>query len=405
LCILLGAFAKRHLVQWSAACIHVTIRQLRDAQLALPVAVVASFVAVAQALAAVLCVWFLEASVSIAAINWPAELPSAATLPSEGGTSRAPQPSDLESEAVPGGPLVRGLLRGPTFSLHPLLSVVTSLVLLHATCALLATIGRFLVAHIIAHWYFCSASEDSDGDLRSPIHKPRCGPFCDACQCLFSGRLGSVAAGAILPALLPSTAVRLLASLLPRCGCPTFCDASAAALGAAPFVEVAAHGEDFHVGASRARKALSQAPPSTQFLGIAPVIFEAAVSCLASLVAMGIVLLSIVGQDHAQSLSYVESSLGIALLAAFVAHAPAGSCASMYVAAFDTFVYCLAKSEGGELRSSMSGKHTPPLLTALFSEAAEMLRARKQTGPQSFKNVRAPQGYRAVADSSGSESD
>lgn len=234
------------------------------------------------------------------------------------------------------------------------------------------------------------------------------GTFWDACSSLFSGRLGSAVAGAIATALFPSAAVRLLAILLSRCCCPRaahYVGAFTATLGAAPFVQVAVHGDHFHVGASQTIETLTHAPPSAQFLGGLPVIFEAATGCLTSLVVMGIFMWSFFQQPHGQALGYIETNMGMALLGAFIVHAPAATWASMYTAAFDTFVFCLARGERGELRSSMSGKNVPPRLSALFSEATTAVQSRKGTGPRTSHNGQAPHGYAAVADSSESDSD
>merc|ERR1719265_444075 len=122
-CILLAAFVCRHLLQWTAACLAATAGQLRDASLSFPIALVAACVSAGQACAGLVCVWLLEAALSITQIQWPAEMPSASALPEEGGSSRALPPTEIDAEIVPGGPLVRGLLRQPLFQLDPLMCI------------------------------------------------------------------------------------------------------------------------------------------------------------------------------------------------------------------------------------------------------------------------------------------
>lgn len=404
-CILIGAAVLRHVVDWAAASVQVTAGQLRDARLAFPAALVASVVACGQAMVAMICIWLLEASVSLGDIRWPAQLASAAALTPEGGTTIASAPSELEAEVVPGGPVVRGLSRELSYNFHPVLAILAALMLLHAMCALLASMGRFLIAHLVAHWYyfppFLLASSGSRMEEFRP-GRPGClgSPFCNACGSLFSGHVGSVAAATLLPLLLPSVTVRLLSTLL------SGCCSSCAMLGAGPFVEVAVHGNHFYVGAAETTKVLRHAPPSAKFLGGLPIILEAALAFATSLTAAGLLFLSVTGQSHDQALGYTETSIGFAMLGGLIAHAPGAAFPAVYTAAFDTFIMCLARGEEGEMRSSMSGKHAPDRLHALFSEAAEALQAREFRSPQLSKNQhKAPHGYIAVGESSDSDSE
>mmetsp|Transcript_20994 Transcript_20994/g.39010 ORF Transcript_20994/g.39010 Transcript_20994/m.39010 type:complete len:850 (-) Transcript_20994:74-2623(-) len=442
LCVFCTSFASRHLLQWAAACLKVTLDLLRNSGLCAPVTFISAMLAIIQSCAGILWIWVLTAAVSSAVVSWPPEMPSMDGDPTS-VFSKVADYADDQMEIVPGGPLVRGLRREPIFLCHPALVILLFGFLLHALRTFFTWMGQYLTANLVLRWYFFGTSGQQHWS-----------GLCKSCAELTSAHMGSIASGTLRWSFLPlgflsvcttlchkrlspwRTSLRSpgLQSKRQSRGCSrclgACCGNVCVATSSAPFAEVALNGGDYQASVRAVATSLSRALPALQFLFGLPVIFQVAVSTLSSLAAAACLLVSVQGQDH-KTPGYVEMELGVALVAALLALSPASAWVSVHAAAFDALCLCFMVDDYPEEQSIIASQnklkqpfqdarlinagetsdstsrglwtsgYTPPLFRALIFQADQMLQSMGPGGD----TLRAPEGYAAVFDSSESEVD
>lgn len=310
-------------LRWAASCLDATAKVLINDGLALPLGFVAAAIAIIQALACFAWLVLLEAAVSAAVIRWPGEPPAAGL-----GRSKHSLP-DAAAALTPGGPLVRSIIRWPSFRWDALLVLVISGLLLRGVLALLLALGRSLVAHVVAEWYFGSRGGACLGA---------------AAWATASAHLGGAAAAAALQGLpgallLRAASAALHSRLAPRARGRGAFGALAVALGAAPAAEAALFAVGFGAGARRSARALAGALPAAQYLAGLPSLLEAVACGLAGLLTGTLWLLQLGGRGH-EDPTHLELPIGVAAAAAALAVPLTSAWLLPLSAGFDALLEC-----------------------------------------------------------------
>lgn len=340
--VLLIGLCFRDELRWTAACAEAAAAVVFTEGLATPLIIVCSMIATLQILVSIFGVILLESAASGAKLNWPPEVP--ATISRSPGTE-----SDALAEIIPGGPLVRGLIRQPNFLWGMIPLVLMWVLVLKYVLAVVACFGHFLVAYVVTRWYF-SDPLTATMPLWRRVGK---NPTRTACAIVLGVHSGGVAAAAVLHTACFPVVSRALCVLLHKffapwwkssSRCPTpfgSCFAGIQTLlGSAPCAEVAMFAGHFHNAVTRSTRALSRSLPATQFLAGMPSILEGVACGFAWFATCSSLLLVRLWHQPHNAPGYVETEVVVSALAGFLAVPPTSAALSILTSSFDALLEC-----------------------------------------------------------------
>lgn len=344
-------------LRWAAACVETGLLILSEEGLLCPLGLVSGAVVSAQ-LVAILC-WLaiFPALVGIASVSWPGVAPS-------GGSVPPPNTMGLPDSVVPGGPAVLGLQRSPAFSIASLPLAFVSILALRFVLELNFSLGRYIVSHVLARWYFSEPSEGGDGPRRVRLTSV----LCNAVYSAILAHLGSIAMSAALHTVVPSQTLRFWSVIMDkwqapwrdsleshglkahdRDTCGSRAQRLAALLGPAPYVELALQADSIEASGQRVLFSVPRALPAVQHLLSLPTLFATAVSLPVPLL-LGTALvaaLNIIAHDNT---GYVETSLGAGVLLANLTYILFITWGLLHSECFDVLLFLLACDDGGHWR-------------------------------------------------------
>lgn len=192
--------------------------------------------------------------------------------------------------------------------------------------------------------------------------------LCNAVRAAFAAHMGSIALGAVLHTIVPSSTLRFWSVVLDkwkapwresleshrlkghdRETCGSKAQRLAALLGPAPYVELALQADFMEASARRVCFSVPRALPAVQHLLSLPALYAAIVSLPVPLL-IGTALvgaLQTVGHDDA---GYVETPLAAGLLLGFLCSILFTTWSLLYGECFDVLVFLLACDDGGHWR-------------------------------------------------------